>query len=255
MKHKTTGFRVDPSMAPRARRSSVITMSPAKRSRSTTTAVVTKRKLTRRRTTLVRVPRSMGCPIPLRLRNTLTYSDVLGFTTNSVGMYWNGYRANSIYDPYAGVGGTQPRFFDQMQALYDHWYVYQSRIKIRPFEVGQPVTGQPTGLEIGCFINDDFTPTLSVYNDFLESPGYVSKTTSSSDVFNVSVRKTWKTKDVFGAAGSNNSLTRGDASSNPTEQSFFIVTALTSAGISPCSYLITIEYDVEWCEVKRQAQS
>lgn len=197
----------------------------------------------------------MGCPLPLRLRNTLTYSDLLSFTTNSVGMYWSGYRANSIYDPFAPVGGTQPRYFDQLIALYDHWYVYASRIKIVPFSVGNPVSGQPTGLDYGCFINDDFSPTLSVYNDFLEQHGFVSRTTTSANALCLPVYKTWKTKDVFGAAGNNNALTRGDAGSNPTEQSFFIITALSSTGISPCTYKIMIEYDVEWCELKPQAQS
>lgn len=59
-----------------------------------------------------------------RCQTKLTYTDVFGLTSTS-GLIANlPYFANSLYDPFTPIGGHQPRFFDEMSAIYNRYRVY-----------------------------------------------------------------------------------------------------------------------------------
>ena len=59
-----------------------------------------------------------------------TQTSSLQWTTpNANIVYWN-FGVNCLYDPYLSVGGTQPLYFDQLAAIYSHYTVMKSRIKV-----------------------------------------------------------------------------------------------------------------------------
>lgn len=69
-------------------------------------------------------------PLPYRLRTSLKYAQAATLTGTSgivARQVWN---ASSVYDPdYTGTG-HQPRGFDQLMPLYDHFVVRGSRIRV-----------------------------------------------------------------------------------------------------------------------------
>lgn len=76
---------------------------------------------------------ALSTPLPDRIKTTLKYID--RFTLNpSAGGIMDTiiFRANSLYDPNAGVTGTnaQPRGFDEFMSLYDRYQVLGAKIVV-----------------------------------------------------------------------------------------------------------------------------
>jgi hypothetical protein len=80
------------------------------------------------------VPRTLGnntnlykykavmTPLPSTQKVMLKYSDFLSFTPNGAPTNYI-YSCNNLYDPNVTGVGHQPRGFDQLMALYDHFVV------------------------------------------------------------------------------------------------------------------------------------
>lgn len=107
----------------------------------------------------------MRAPLPTVLRTKLVYSDYQLMTPGIGATALLTLRANSIFDPLALVGGHQPRGFDQIMAMYSHFVINASRIK---------VTFVPTNsfASFGCnlFISQQRDAVaLGNINDYLES--------------------------------------------------------------------------------------
>lgn len=66
--------------------------------------------------------------MPDRVRTKLVYTDVI-YQTGSSLVDWV-YRGNSIYDPYAGVGGDSVAGYTEIATLYNRYQVYGSSIKV-----------------------------------------------------------------------------------------------------------------------------
>lgn len=69
------------------------------------------------------------------------------------------YRGNGPYDPEESVGGGQPRYFDQMMALYANYVVFSSSITVRVINM------DAVPLRVGVipsYINTDFTSINAV---------------------------------------------------------------------------------------------
>jgi len=76
------------------------------------------------------------------------------------------YRANGMYDCYAGAGGAQPRGFDQYMALYRHFCVHYSRIKLQ-FMMAAESTSSP--MKVRVYLRDT-TTALASHQDIGEYP-------------------------------------------------------------------------------------
>lgn len=102
----------------------------------------------------------------VKLRFALADGDVHNITssTGSIGQYV--YRANGMYDPYAGAGGTQPRGFDQYMLMYRHYTVVYSRIKL-VFCLSAEATS--SNMKVGVYLRDT-TTSLTTEKDICEFP-------------------------------------------------------------------------------------
>lgn len=102
----------------------------------------------------------------VKLRFTLADGDIHTVTSSSGSISTFVYRANGMYDPYAGAGGTQPRGFDQYMLMYRHFTVMYSRIKLR-FGLFGEATSSP--MKVGVYLRDT-TTSLTSEKDICEFP-------------------------------------------------------------------------------------
>lgn len=62
----------------------------------------------------------------------LHYSEEVSISSMSGSAGTSKYYTNSLYDPFAGLGGHQPQFYDQLSVLYNNSTVYKAFFIIRP---------------------------------------------------------------------------------------------------------------------------
>lgn len=108
-------------------------------------------------------------PIPDCLVTKLKTSNVLVITSGASGAFNSTQLyANSCYDPFAGAGASQPRFFDQLMALYKSYTVYG--VKMRLKVLARSVT-DPGPVRLLCFPSVESTvPIANAYSDGRELP-------------------------------------------------------------------------------------
>lgn len=82
------------------------------------------------------------------------------------------YRANSVYDPYAGAGGLQPRGFDQYMALYRHFCVLGSRCVADFYFLDGDSTGKACRVAI---VTKDSTAAITAQSAVVEYADKVEK--------------------------------------------------------------------------------
>lgn len=72
--------------------------------------------------------KSYGFPDAYKCK--LKYSETLQLTATLGATIMSIYRANSLYDPKYAVGGSQPRYYDQLTAVYQKYLVTGCKAKI-----------------------------------------------------------------------------------------------------------------------------
>lgn len=171
-------------------------------------------------TTLYRLPLATA-PIRRKLKVVMKYQTtaILNPTTAG-GTAVVVFRANSLFDPEAGLGGHQPRGFDQLMTLYDHYTVISASIRA-DFHNSDTSQGQVVGIAT----RDDLTTSLNM-NDYLEGSqcryGIVSDATAGQNLKSIS-----QTVNPAYFLGRSHPLSdpdmKGTILADPIEQVFFHV--------------------------------
>lgn len=130
------------------------------------------------------------------------------------------FRAGSVYDPdFTGVG-NQPRYFDQIMPLYDHFTVIGSKITVK---IANPHT---TPYIVGVQLNGNGT-SVSKINDLIEQRNSTYKWIGhayANSAINT-VTKTYSPKKFLGIKSPlSEAELRGSISANPAEDAYFAVT-------------------------------
>lgn len=217
-----------------------------------------KRRFTRK----PRVPRSMttaasatfkGTTFPKRLCTTLKYVQQIGPSAAPNGLY--AFSCNSLYDPDASFGGTQPLYFDQLMAIYNHYTVVGSKITYRIIPKG---TTAQEPYRIVSWINDDTSVTPGDIDAISQQP--TSKVRLCSGGINptqIVVSNKWSAKKYFPGSTLANVYLKGNASSGPSEQSYYYLNLRTMDGVSTTNTWIVVEisYVAVFTELKDMAAS
>lgn len=190
---------------------------------------------------------NLGQGFPKKLTMTHKYNDV-GLTLTSIigslGRYQ--IKCNGMFDPNFTGTGHQPMYFDQMAALYDHFHVIGSKIK---------VTLVPTTPDVayacGLMINDDITSPTTFAAIAENSSGkarYGTGQLQKPIVFS----KAWSAKKTFGGSIMANDSLKGTPTADPTELSFFdiYVKSLDAATTSSFYLNVEVSYIAVWTELK-----
>lgn len=228
------------------KRSTSVTTPSKKRTKTASTKRSSKK-------TFYSVPRPLvqyKTGFPKQLAITHKYCANLRFTWTSpaTNVSYEAIGTNCLYDPYLGVGGLQPLYFDQLSAIYNHYTVMKSRFRMTVV----PSTVDP--FVAGVYIDDDAAPAVTALDVVCEQPSAVYLT-SQRDAQVVTVYKSWDCKSVFGPNPMDNDRLQGDSASNPSEiQAFipFVRVVNPGASSSPVYFdaYMTVEYDTVWNELR-----
>jgi hypothetical protein len=186
-----------------------------------------------------------GIGLPGSVRVKLRYAQY--FTLNSgVGTIASqAFRANSCFDPdYSGVG-HQPMGFDQLAALYDHYTVLKSSIKLyAPDNFNESCA-------TGIYLGDDAT-------SYTDLPSMVEQY-NSKVVYAVGMAKVWTVSHSYDAAKffgikdptDNHDTIGARTNTNPTDGAYFVIFhgALTpSSDMGAATFWAVLEYDTIFTE-------
>jgi len=195
----------------------------------------------------------LGFPKKLLITHRYVEPNLPLITSGSGALSYYTWSCNSLYDPNVTGIGHQPMYFDQLSALYDHYVVIGSRIKI----IVTPANNLQPNAIVGAFVNDDSNvtgTTGSLLENSLVKWRNIPNASTQATVFNLK----WSAKKYFGGSIMSDPSLRGTSTSSPTEQSMFTVFLdSTYAGGSAANYNISavIEYITVWKELREIASS
>lgn len=192
---------------------------------------------------------SSNSVLPNKLKRTLRYSSK--FTINSnigqAGTYV--FRANSCYDPDLSGVGHQPRGFDQLISMYDHYQVIGSKITI--------ATVQPNISGVVGIALKDSDSVSTDYEDYMETRGPNSVYgLISTNGEHVGLDLSYSQSKFFGT-GELDDKYQGSASQNPPDGAYFHVwnSAITDTATMNCSYIVNVDYIVMFTEPDQPVKS
>lgn len=197
----------------------------------------------------VRVPRSN--PIPPLLQNTIRYTEVVSRTFASGVASAYAFSCNGLWDPNVTGTGHQPLYFDQLIALYNHYQVTKSRIKVT-FVPSSSVTGP---ILCGLMVDDDATSMNTLNTSIGERPGARQSMYQKDTHPSIVLYTSWDSKTLVSNPEDNPNV-QGSSGANPVEQSYFLLETADIGASNGTMYMyVQIEYDVLWNELKDVATS
>lgn len=180
--------------------------------------------------------------LPKQLFNTLRYTAITDFTLTT-GLGKRVFSANGMYDPDITGTGGQPMYFDQLIALYDHYTVLRSRIKCIP------VHSAAVYIQYSIYKDDDTTTVSNALDASCRPEAKWDIVIPSLGVKQVVLYQDFNAAATFGPNPQAQDSLQGNATANPTEQSYYVVQAYSGSGTSSNGDLmVEIEYDVVWDE-------
>lgn len=192
-------------------------------------------------------------PIARKMVTKLRYAEQVDLNPTAGVVAGHIFSANGLYDPNIAVGGHQPRGFDQLMALYDHFVVLGAYIT-----VNYDNTGNAGNALVGIAMRDSATADTDI-NDYMETGRVIQKYAGGSGAPSTTVRMKGNPNKFLGRSKPlADSQLKGSASANPTEQVYFHIFAgdtdgLTNLNAIHCS--VIIDYIVAFIEPKNPAQS
>lgn len=188
-------------------------------------------------------------PLPTKLTTKLRYTSLISLNPAAAGVpAVHVFSANGIYDPDITAAGHQPRGFDQIMPMYDHFRVTQSKCSVN-FSNGNGTYACIGGISV----RDDVTAETAL-QDYTEqaNTSWVGLGVANGGNSERTLSKTAKVLKFLDVDSKDSEL-KGSASSNPGEQVYYHIYAapyLQSADASSVHCLVTIEYLVHFLEPK-----
>lgn len=204
--------------------------------------------------------RAMRAPLPNKLFSKLKYADrTVTVNPTSTIMDVHVFSANGLYDPDITGVGHQPRGFDQLMTMYDHYTVVGAKITVSFLPTLASSVNQNAVVGIALKDSPSF-PTDA--NEYLEGRNvafrYISNTSGSVSA-PVRVTKNCSVSKFLGIKGlMSSSIARGTVSTNPTEQVYFHIfcdNVDNSSELNVMNASVYIEYMVVFTEPKQPTQS
>lgn len=232
-------------------------MPALKRTRTIETTTVAPPKKKVKPTLTVRIPRTLRS-FPNQMRVRLKYQSYFDASIPSTGPVYYFWRANSIFDPDAAVGGGQPRGFSQWSNFYEKYHVMGANCQLRLLDkdTGTSTTGTVTGL-YGVALKDSTTAITSI-KEFTEDDdsvysGYDSWHAANKLMLKFDVKKHFGIQDILDNdnLGGTTGVTFG---ANPVDQAFFVTWAnqapSSGSASQPFAWDVLLTYDVVFSDPK-----
>lgn len=184
--------------------------------------------------------------IPKSTKVNLRYAGALQLS-NGVSVFGHHiYGANDAYDPNHTGAGHQPRGFDQMMSMYEHYQVIGSKIRV----FGE--AGVEFCLVVG--LRNDALPVSNIINVLESNPQYTTIAHSEGRVCQAAI--TFSQKDFFGQ-GQLDPDFQGTASSAPGQKAYFHIGIAANNPVTETTMFgyVVIDYICVFTEPTQPPQS
>lgn len=218
-------------------------------------AAVRKYKIARKAPSFGRVPRNLG-PLPITQKATFNYFNAFNLDVGTVGVPASYvFSANGMYDPNITGIGHQPRGFDQLMALYDHYVVVgvKAILTVHASDTGN-------GAICGMFIKD--VPAVSAGDlDIMEQRliTYAPIASETSGPNCATITMNLNPNDYLGRSKPlADPELKGSASNNPAEQCYihcFCIPAPQGVDTATAYVNLRLEYTAILIEPKQPGSS
>lgn len=199
--------------------------------------------------------RLLRSPAPRMFKTTLRYAEKFLLNPGIAGVAGvQVFRANGMFDPNVTGTGHQPRGFDQLMALYDHFVVSAAKITVHYASQN----GEAVDYIVGITTQDDGTTSTDVI-DYLER-GYTVNTMVAAGA-GASTKQLTMYSDTSKFLGRSDILSdpqlKGNAVGDPDESLIFHVFATSVDGTDTLALncYCTIDYNAYFIEPKDVASS
>lgn len=210
----------------------------------------TKRKrIYAREQNTVTIPRQVRGGMPSRLRTRLVYGDRISLSSTLPEHVFAG---NALYDPDITGVGHQPRGFDQIMALYDHYQVTSSKITVHFYS-----TISTSGSEQVCFIlPTDGAGAATTQSDVLEHDGAKLSLVGLENTGALRTKITHECTTKEQISTLDYSIIRGNDSSNPSELWYWHIGSIGNGSTTlTLVAFVRIEYQCMFTEPKTPGES
>lgn len=193
-------------------------------------------------------------PLSIKMKTRMRYNECVSITPVTSQSAGYVFRCNSLMDPNATGVGHQPRGYDQLMTLYDHYTVIGAKITARIFNSStQPAT-------IGIAIKDESTPYTDP-EDYMESRVLTTRTLGArgaGEATNATLSMAVNPNKFLGISNPlASAFVRGGLAVNPAEMCYFHIFAYDPSGDTPgtISIDVTIDFTAVLTEPKQPTKS
>jgi len=220
-------------------------------------AVKRRRTYARKRKTLRPMYQNINYPLATAVTKRLKYVEriVINPSVGAISSYT--FCANDLFDTNRSGIGHQPYGYDQLMALYNHYQVIGSKIRIVP-------TGAlDEGYIFGVQLNDAITMSSSDVETICEQPYAKRMLVYPGQNKASTMTQTFSLKKFFGSNQNVNTLMgnrtfMGQINTSPAEAAFFVVWCASNtypSDPSPITFHIEIEFLARFSEPRDLPQS
>lgn len=183
--------------------------------------------------------------VRLRYVETINITEAVLATANHL------FSCNSIYDPNTSGTGHQPYGHDQWAALYNHYEVLGSKIRV----LASSASATGVGVIVGIQLSDDTSVAINT-NELMENNKSKYRICVAGNPPTVLTQKWSQRRHFPGKRGDDNLSAMFGA--NPSEQMFYNIylgSGNTTSAMSPVSLQVQVDYIVKVYERKQFSQS
>jgi len=158
-------------------------------------------------------------PFPRTTTRKLKYVGSFGLdSATASALATHTFSCNGLYDPDITGTGHQPYGFDQLMALYNHYEVLSSKIKIT-------IADNNASNSVGLICRVDANGNLNTSNLqlIMEQPDTKKVIFNPAEAHRTVLRHSWSQRKFFGKRKAGDEALCGTAGNNPAESSFYII--------------------------------
>lgn len=197
-------------------------------------------------TAVVSVPRSIAAIVPNVLTTKLRYSSYVDLDPTAGQFKTHILCPSSLYDPdYTGVG-HQPMGFDQLAALFAHYYVNSCKITVKAWPTSVGVNPAVWGI----YLTHDNGSSGPWTNMLEQDPTRVRSSTIAGAAANPmapqTLSMTYNARKVSGVTDLGDSGLSSVVTASPADNFFFVIWYQAmdlSADLSSCKFEYLMEFD------------
>jgi len=186
-----------------------------------------------------------GLGFPRKAIVTHKYHDLVQLTSTYGSVANLQYVANGMWDPDFTLGGHKPIYFNQLSSIYNHYHVIGSKIIFRI------TAALPSSMAMAvCYLNDDTVITPAT-NGYFEQSTSKHVSIPNNTIGTHTIVRNFSAKKIFGGSILGNNKLRGDAATNPVEQSVYsLLLYCPLTGTGTFNVEVDVEYTAIWTEVR-----